>query len=87
MADLNKAMEWIAISSIQQAEAVSNAIINKLDLASQNPERFPPDKFKKNNSGIFRSFETHSYRVSYLYSANELRVLRVGHVHQKPKKY
>ena len=67
LASLMKALKWISNDSMQQAEEVEKAILNTIEIAAHYPERFPPDKFKRNNAGNFRAFETHSYRISYLF--------------------
>jgi hypothetical protein len=43
---------------------------------SKNPEIYPPDKYKKSNSGIYRAFELYRYRISYRI-ANESTILCV----------
>ena len=66
---------------------VVKAIVEKVELIPRNPERFPMDRFKIDNAGNFRAFETHSYRVAYKHSDTEVRILRVRHVHQEPLEY
>jgi plasmid stabilization system protein ParE len=84
---LSKALQWISQESIQGAETVENGIIRKLNQASINPYRFPPDGLKINNSGDFRFFITHSYRITYRIAKTEIRVLRIRHIKQKPISY
>ncbi len=79
-----KSLDWISDNSIQQAELVETAILEKLNIAIKNPEYFPPDKFKKVNDGSLRAFETHSYRVSYRIRDFEIRIVRFRHVKQNP---
>lgn len=84
---LRKALKRISEDSYSQAERVEAVILKNLNQARNNPEQYPPDKFKKENSGHFRAFETHSYRVAYRYNENEVRVLRIRHIKQEPKSY
>jgi plasmid stabilization system protein ParE len=84
---INKALIWISEKSIQGAETVETGINKKLHQASINPYRFPPDEFKIGNTGNFRSFVSHSYRISYKVNEKEIRVLRTRHVKQKPTNY
>lgn len=84
---LSKALQWISKESIQGAEIVENGIIKRLNQARINPYRFPPDGLKINNSGDFRFFITHSYRITYRITENEIRVLRIRHIKQKPISY
>jgi plasmid stabilization system protein ParE len=51
------------------------------------PEKYPPDKFRLDNEGNYRAFETHSYRISYKFTDREIRILRIRHVRQSPKPY
>lgn len=85
--NIAKAIEWISKESITQAENVEEAIITKVEELSKNSEKHPPDKFKSNNKGNYRAFETHSYRVSYRVTPAVVRILRIRHVKQKPKRY
>lgn len=84
---LERALEWIAYESLQQAENVERGILEQIEIIASHPERFPPDKFKKNNPGRYRAFETHSYRVAYTYTNKEVQILRVRHVKQEPERY
>jgi len=84
---LKKALKRISTESLSNAEKVEEAILINLDQSLENPERYPLDKFKTNNNGIFRAFETHSYRVAYKFTEKEIRVLRIRHVKQEPKEY
>ncbi len=82
-----RALKWIANESQLQAENVENGILEKIEIIAIHPERFPPDKFKKNNQGKHRAFETHSYRVAFTYTDEEVQILRIRHVKQEPKNY
>jgi len=85
LASLEKSLEWISGVSIQQAEQVERAIIDRIEIIRVHPERYPPDKYKQSNAGNYRAFETHSYRISYRYTESEIRILRFRHVKQEPK--
>lgn len=84
---LKNALKRISEESPLQAERVEEGILSALEKARGNPERYPKDKFKRNNQGDFRAIETFSYRIAYRYTEKELRVLRIRHVKQEPKKY
>lgn len=84
---LEKSLERISKKSIQQAEQVEQAILERIEITRVHPERHPPDKYKKKNPGNYRAFETHSYRVSYRHTEDEIMVLRFRHVKQDPKEY
>ncbi len=78
------ALEWISKESVQQAEYVEKAILDKIYELPDRPEKYPPDKFRINNEGSYRAFETHSYRISNKFSDQEIRILRKRHVRQSP---
>ena len=81
------AISYIALDSIINAEKVSKGIVKQLQKAAGNPEFFPPDKYKKNNNGSYRSFEKYHYRIAYRFTDNVIRVLRVRHTSREPKEY
>ena len=85
--DLAKELRKIKRDSYQGAESVERAILSSLEALKSNPEKYPPDKFKRNNAGNYRAFETHSYRVAYRFTAKQVRVLRIRHVKQEPREY
>lgn len=87
LTQLEKSLEWISEQSVLQAEQVEQPILEILEIICVHPERYPPDKYKQNNSSSYRAFETHSYRVAYRFTANEIKILRIRHVKQNPKKY
>lgn len=84
---LQKAYQEIKKESIQGAEKVKNEILTETRRLSDNPEIYPPDKYKKDNPGNYRAFEKHSYRIAYRYTEKEVRILRVRHVKQEPRMY
>jgi plasmid stabilization system protein ParE len=84
---LEKALTWISQNSPSHAEILEVGILEKVSQASLNPERFPPDKYKLDNLGNFRCFTVHKYRVSFKVSRNEIRILRIRHVKQKPESF
>jgi plasmid stabilization system protein ParE len=81
------AIEYIASDSIKNAEKVSIDILKQLEKTVQNPEFFPPDKYKRNNDGSYRAFEKHHYRIAYRFRDKVIRVLRVRHTAMEPKEY
>ncbi len=84
---MKKQLKRISLDSILNAENVESSILDELFKALKNPERYSSDRYKKNNDGSFRSFETHSFRVSYKFTEKEVRVLRIRHVKQEPKEF
>lgn len=84
---LEKSLKRISQKSILQAEKVEEAILQKLEETRMYPERHRPDKYKRNNSGEYRAFETHSFRVSYRYTDDVVMVLYCRHVREYPRKF
>ena len=82
-----KAYAWIKQDSYANAEKVKLGIIKIVDSLPENPEKFPPDKFKKNNKGNYRAFEKYSFRIAYKHTEKEIIILRFRHVKQEPKAF
>ncbi len=82
-----KALAWIAETSFHNAEQVEHAILEKAKIIKLNPEYFPPDKYKENNTGNYRAFETHSFRVAYRYTETEVRIVQFRNIKQNPQIY
>ncbi len=84
---LEEALRWIAETSFQNAEQVEHTILEKVEITKSNPEYFSPDKYKEDNTGNYRAFETHSFRLAYRYTETEVRIVQFRHVKQNPKMY
>ena len=85
---LKKAIDFIRLDSEKNATIVANAILSTMEKAASFPEHFPPDKYRINNSNnSFRAFEIYSFRVSFYYDDEILRIVRVRHTKQKPLNY
>jgi len=84
---LKKVYQYIKKDSYSNAEKVRSGIVKIVDSLPDNPEKFPRDKFKKQNPGNYRAFEKYSYRIAYLYTEKEIQVLSLRHVKQEPKEY
>ena len=81
------AIEYIAQDSLQNAEKVYSAVIQKIEALPGNPEMHPPDKYKLNNTGSYRAFELYRFRVAYFVGEDRIRILRVRHTSQEPKTF
>ncbi len=84
---LAQALKRISEDSVLQAERVEEKIVASVKSIIPNPERHPPDKFKKDNSGQFRAYEVVSFRIAYKITDAQIRILRIRHVKQEPKEY
>ncbi len=77
---LKEASHYIQRNSIHEAEKVKNGIIAATKELSEYPERYPPDKYRKDNDIRFRAFEKFNYRISYFIAEDAIRILRFRHV-------
>ncbi|MDQ2718813.1 MAG: type II toxin-antitoxin system RelE/ParE family toxin [Bacteroidota bacterium] len=84
---LADAIKYIEEDSLVNAETFEKEILKKLAGLVLQPERYQPDKFKTNNDGSFRPFEIHSYRISYRYTSNQIRIIRIRHTKMNPQNY
>ena len=86
-AELKKAFEYIALDSLQNAQIVRDTLIDLTIDLSENLEKYPLDKFKKNNDSTWRAFEKHHYRISYRIFKNQVRIVRMRHTSKSPLTY
>lgn len=85
--DFNEAIRYIRKDSSQNADGVKKEILLKISGLLQQPEIYPPDKYKQNNPGTYRAFEIHSFRISYLIMEDRIIIVRLRHTGQEPKGY
>lgn len=86
-AELKKAYEYIALDSLQNAKMVRDTLIDLTIELPKNPEKYPSDKFKKENDGTWRAFEKYHYRISYRILKDQIRIVRMRHTSKSPLKY
>ena len=86
-ASLQKIFEYISVDSPKNADKVRKEILGIIRKLADHSERYPPDKFKKNNPGNYRAFEKHSYRVACRHTQKEIKILRIRHVKKEPQEY
>ena len=85
---LQKAYKHIKKDSLVNAEMVREDILAITRSLADHPKKYPVDKFKKyNETGEYRAFEKHSYRIAYRYTKKVIKVIRLRHVKQIPKRY
>jgi addiction module RelE/StbE family toxin len=87
IAELKKAYKYISQDSPQNAKKVLDEIIALADRLPEQPEMFPPDKYKKNNDGTWRVFEKFHYRISYRITVKDIRIIRMRHTSRTPLSY
>lgn len=81
------AIEYIEKDSLINADKFKQEILKKLDELLLQAERYATDKFKNKNDGSFRAFEIFSYRISYRYVSDQIRIIRLRHTKMNPKYY
>lgn len=84
---LKQSIQYISHESPQNASKVKNEIRLAIKEIPANPERYPADKFRANNSGAYRAFNLHGFRISYFIAENEIRIVRIRHTKQEPLEY
>ena len=84
---LEKAYRYVLLDSYQNAEKMKADILIATRKIADNPEMYPPDKYRKNNDGSFRAYELHHYRIAYRFTEKEIIIVRVRHTSMEPKLY
>ena len=87
IAELRKAYDYISKDSPQNARKVVDELTQIANQLPAQPDMFPADKFKKNNDGSWRAFEKFHYRISYLITSKEIRIVRMRHTSRTPLQY
>jgi len=78
---------YIKKDSVQNAEKVKQSVLKTIGEIPRNPERHPPDKFKENNSGNYRSFEIYHIRIAYKTEPGTIKIIRIRSTWQEPLEY
>ncbi|HWK02534.1 MAG TPA: type II toxin-antitoxin system RelE/ParE family toxin [Puia sp.] len=84
---LSKAIHYIRQDSPKNADKVKKEILKKISKLSQRPEIHNSDKYKSDNTGNYRAFELHRFRISYLVKEDEIIIARIRHTSQEPQQY
>ena len=84
---LQKAFAFISNDSPQNAEKVITEIIDTTIALSKYPEKYPTDRYKKNNNGSYRAFEVYHYRISYRIVNDNIYIVRMRHTSMSPLIY
>jgi plasmid stabilization system protein ParE len=83
----SEAIGYIRKDSAQNADKVKNDILTRIRALANNPEIHAPDKYKQDNSGHYRAFELHRYRIAYLVKEDQIIIARIRHTSQEPEAY
>ena len=87
VAALKKAYEYIKKDSFENAQKVRTEILDSIKELIANPQKYPPDKYRKDQNRSFRAFEIHKYRITYHFSDVEIRIIRIRHTKMNPLNY
>lgn len=71
----------------QNAEKAKKEVLEKISELSKRFEIHALDKYKVNNTGSYRAFELHRYRISYLVKEDEIIIARIRNTNQQPLEY
>jgi plasmid stabilization system protein ParE len=75
---------YVGLSSQLQAKSLKRNVLNSLRELAKNPEKYPLDKFQRQNDGLVRAFELHHLRITYSISKTNITVLRIRHTKMNP---
>jgi plasmid stabilization system protein ParE len=81
------AIKYIRKDSPQNADKIKKEILERISELSERPEIHNPDKYKLHNSGNYRAFEIHRFRVGYLVKKDEIIIARIRNTNQEPLDY
>ncbi|MDQ2864181.1 MAG: type II toxin-antitoxin system RelE/ParE family toxin, partial [Bacteroidota bacterium] len=81
------AYNYIIKDSFQNGQIVRDEILALTINLVNHPEKYPLDRFKKNNDGSFRAFEIHHYRISYRILKSQIIIVRLRHTSMSPLLY
>lgn len=83
----NKSIEYIRLSSEQNADKVKKRILDKIYQLTDYRIIHRKDPYKKNNDGNYLYFEILKYRIVYYATPKEVFIIRLGHTSMEPKQY
>lgn len=84
---LKEAYDKIMEDTYKGAVMVRDDIFDAVEKIPEQPNRYPVDKFKNNNTGNYRAFELHNYRIAYKITDKNIQILRIRHTKREPLNY
>ncbi len=73
--------------SIETTTKIITEIYESASILATNPEIYKLDTLKKNNKGTVRTYEKHTYRISYLVEEKAIYIIRVRYARKEPLDY
>ena len=73
--------------SIEITTRIITEVYESASILATNPEIYKLDTLKENNKGNIRTYQKHSYRISYLISEEVISIIRVRYARKEPLEY
>ena len=88
-ADLNEAFLHLLdqSQSINTTIRIIAEIFQSTAILATNSEIYKLDTLKNNNKGNIRTYEKHTYRISYLVDEKHVYIIRVRYARKEPLEY
>ena len=88
-AELNEAfLELLEQSeSIETTTRIITEVYESALILATNPEIYKLDVLKENNKGTVRTYEKHTYRISYIIEEKAIYIIRVRYARKEPLEY
>ncbi|MFV0564309.1 MAG: type II toxin-antitoxin system RelE/ParE family toxin [Flavobacteriaceae bacterium] len=89
IAELNEAF----LELLEQSESMEitiriiNEVYESVSILSTNPEIYKLDALKYNNKGNIRTYEKHTYRISYQIEIDAIYIIRLRYARKEPLGY
>jgi plasmid stabilization system protein ParE len=84
---LRNIYSYIKKGSETNARIFKRDILGAIGKLSLNPQKHPPDKFKRDNDGSYRAFELYHVRITFHVSESQITIIRIGHTKRNPIEY
>jgi plasmid stabilization system protein ParE len=73
--------------SIEITTKVITEVYESTSILATNPEIYKLDTLKENNKGSIRTYEKHTYRISYQIEQEAIYIVRVRYARKEPLEY
>ncbi|PVW13107.1 type II toxin-antitoxin system RelE/ParE family toxin [Marixanthomonas spongiae] len=73
--------------SIEMTTRIITEVYASASILATNPEIYKLDTLKKDNKGNIRSYEKHTYRISYQIEKEAVYIIRVRYARKEPLDY
>ncbi|MBA2761290.1 MAG: type II toxin-antitoxin system RelE/ParE family toxin [Segetibacter sp.] len=83
----NKILDYISKDSPKSASKIADKVIETFNKIAKHPFIYPADKYKRNNTNLYRAFNLYRIRISYKVEESRILVVRCRHTSQLPLYY